>query len=314
MIKVNIGLFKAAKEDGQEIVEMLTRIYEDDIKRWNKTEIEAFLPGYNSVEMQKFYMENREYYKIVHEDNIAGIVVVDYNGGYHARLDKIYIDIGYQDKKIGTKVMNLVEELFPEVEEWTLDTSKKSLRNHHFYEKLGYVKVYESEDEIFYKKIIRRNNIADKNENKDLSKLKYKGCNLRETDYYSTIFYKSTFMNVNMSEINITNAALENIKITNANMQGSLIGDSKLDKIEVCHVSLGGAYFHDTNLGWFNENEKITIERCDLQESEILGCNLKNVNIKNCDISGMKINEISVEEMMDFYRKHNSNQGEQADE
>ena len=39
--------------------------------------------------------------------------------------------------------MQLIESEFPEAMEWSLDTPHLNGKNHHFYEKLGYIKVGE---------------------------------------------------------------------------------------------------------------------------------------------------------------------------
>jgi len=63
------------------------------------------------------------------------------------RLNRIFIDPARQDLGIGRFCVRRIEELFPEAEEWDLDTPHLSFRNHHLYESLGYVKVGESRQE-----------------------------------------------------------------------------------------------------------------------------------------------------------------------
>jgi len=46
---------------------------------------------------------------------------------------------------IGAKAIKFLEQEFPEAKVWGLDTPYKSYGNHHFYEKMGYVKVRETE-------------------------------------------------------------------------------------------------------------------------------------------------------------------------
>jgi uncharacterized protein YjbI with pentapeptide repeats len=187
---------------------------------------------------------------------------------------------------------------------WTLDTCKKPVRNRFFYEKLGYVKEDDSEDEIFYKKIIENNDGIDRAENKDLSKLEYMNCSMDKSDFYSLSLKKSRFTNVNMNEINISDASIQEATVTNVNMAGTLFGDVRMDDIEVCHASIGGAYFHDTNLGWFNEDKPVKFERCDLKGTKIINSDLSNTEIEGCNIKNMKIDGIAVEEMVEFYFKN----------
>lgn len=55
--------------------------------------------------------------------------------------------MAYQNKKIGSMLMKHLDEVFPDAKLWHLNTPYKSYRNHHFYEKYGYVKVGETEPE-----------------------------------------------------------------------------------------------------------------------------------------------------------------------
>lgn len=41
--------------------------------------------------------------------------------------------------------MQLIEVEFPRAVQWSLDTPYLNIKNHHFYEKLGYIKVGEHE-------------------------------------------------------------------------------------------------------------------------------------------------------------------------
>lgn len=301
-----LKLLEATEEDAKQIVELLIRVYNDDLKKWSKTEVEAFIPGYDSEEMQKFHMKYGAYYKIMLEEKIVGVILASNTGTYHDRIDRLYIDVEYQDKKLGTEVMNLIEKEFPYVTVWTLDTSKKSLRNQHFYEKLGYTKEYEDEDEIFYKKIIENAAEADSQENEKLSKTQYAYCNMSEADFYSSNLRKSKFTDVNLNEVNITNTSMQRALITNVNIRETVFGDIRMDDIEICHASLGAAYFHDTNLGWFSEEKPIKFERCDLKGSKIIDTDLSNVEIEGCNIKNMKIDGISVEEMIKIYKEKKS--------
>ena len=76
-------------------------------------------------------------------------------GGNHYELGRIYIDPAYQGQGIGAIAMRWIETAFP-ARRWTLDTPGWATRNHHFYEKLGYVRLREEgtppHTMIFYEK------------------------------------------------------------------------------------------------------------------------------------------------------------------
>jgi GNAT superfamily N-acetyltransferase len=93
------------------------------------------------------------YYKITHLDKIIGGIKLFDLGNNHFNLGTIYIDPVYQNMKISTKAIKFIEEEYPDVKIWSLDTPYKSYRNHYLYEKLGYVKVGEErpeQDRDFY--------------------------------------------------------------------------------------------------------------------------------------------------------------------
>ncbi len=87
------------------------------------------------------------YYKIIEDNIIVGGLKLFLLQDGHMRLGTIYIDPDYQNRGIGSKTLKFIENQFPNVKKWSLDTPYKSYRNHHFYEKLGYSRVGEEKPE-----------------------------------------------------------------------------------------------------------------------------------------------------------------------
>ena len=98
------------------------------------------------------------------------------------------------------------------------------------------------------------------------------------------------------------NSNLSNTRFTNVNMSSAVLGDSNMNKIEICHVSLADAYIHDTNLGFEEQKAPLTIERCELSNSRIVDSNLQDLSIYNCNIEGMKIDGILVSDLINTYK------------
>ncbi|KAA0564409.1 GNAT family N-acetyltransferase [Bacillus sp. CH30_1T] len=88
------------------------------------------------------------YFKIIYQEELVGGVIVTLEGKRHGRVDRIFVDPNYQGKGIGSSTIRLIEEKFPKVRLWELETSRRRLNNHAFYEKMGYKKIFESEDEF----------------------------------------------------------------------------------------------------------------------------------------------------------------------
>lgn len=85
-------------------------------------------------------MKSGVYYKILDGDMIIGGMVISRLKPGQYRLRRLYVDPDYQDKGVGTKAISFMENEFPDAQVWNLDTPVVATRNHHFYEKLGYVR------------------------------------------------------------------------------------------------------------------------------------------------------------------------------
>ena len=83
-------------------------------------------------------------YKIVLDGKIIGGLTCC-NAGEYYWLGGIYISKAYQNQGIGAKAIAFLENEFPDAKCWRLHTPYKNYRNHHFYEKMGYRKIGETE-------------------------------------------------------------------------------------------------------------------------------------------------------------------------
>ena len=293
----------ATEEDADQIRNLMIMIEEDEASKWYSNSERPHIPGFDSLDMQKYHARYGMYYKIINRDSLVGVILISTSGREHARIDQLYIHPGYQGKHIGSDVLQLIEESNPEIKIWTLDTTQKSPRNHYFYEKNGYKLIAEDKYERYY---LKETNRTDYDQNKfsisiDFSKHNFRGCNLQDTDYYDVNLNHSCFSNANMGNVRLSNVNLSNSHITNTNMSNSILGDSNLSNVEICHVSLGGAYLHDTHLSVDGERRPILLERCEMIGSKMIDSNLSNLTIQNCNIEGMKIDGILVTDLLKSY-------------
>jgi ribosomal protein S18 acetylase RimI-like enzyme len=133
------------------------RATDDDAEALVKVEIAAFHhdnvlygvpldgpPGYDSVDTALTKMRESDYYKIVLDGQIIGGMTVYDQGERHFHLDLIYINPAHHDRGIGSRAMSFLDQTYP-AKKWSLDTPAYAIRNQHFYEKFGYVKVGETE-------------------------------------------------------------------------------------------------------------------------------------------------------------------------
>lgn len=132
---------RASLEDAAALVEVQRRTFDDDSERFAGGP--GGPPGYDSVDWQVWAMRKAIYYKILDDDRLIGGIILFDMHHRHFNLGRIYIDPDYQDRGIGTLALHFVEKAHPQAKRWTLDTPSWATRNHHFYEKMGYVKVGE---------------------------------------------------------------------------------------------------------------------------------------------------------------------------
>jgi GNAT superfamily N-acetyltransferase len=140
---MDITFERATPADAEALVRAQIHAFHHDAYIYPGVEIGG-PPGYDSVESALNKMQEDDYYKIVCDGQIVGgIVVFDFGQG-HFHLDLIYLDPDYHNLGIGTRAMQFIEQAYSATK-WSLDTPTYAVRNHHFYEKFGYVKVREEE-------------------------------------------------------------------------------------------------------------------------------------------------------------------------
>ena len=140
-----IEIRKATLSDAARLTKIQTRTFQDDNK-WKPPgcSVEG-PPGYDSVDWNAEQIAKTPYYKILFGDLIVGgIIVYDMSEG-HYELGRIFVDPYAQNRGIGQKAIQLMFDAFPEAGIWTLGTPSWAIRNQHFYEKMGFVRVRETE-------------------------------------------------------------------------------------------------------------------------------------------------------------------------
>jgi ribosomal protein S18 acetylase RimI-like enzyme len=140
-----IAIERATTDDVVLLTEIQTRTFQDDNKRKPPGCSMEGPPGYDSTEWNAARIAETPYFRIVCDGQIVGGIIAFDMGHGHYELGRIYVDPTFQDRGIGQAAMRQLFDAFPEAVKWTLGTPKWALRNQHFYEKLGFVKVRETE-------------------------------------------------------------------------------------------------------------------------------------------------------------------------
>ncbi|MES9695869.1 GNAT family N-acetyltransferase [Bacillus sp. JJ927] len=305
-----ISIEKATILDAEKLTEIMRRTFDEEAKQWlcdqdGVIDYNIQPPGYSSVEMTIYSIEELDYFKVRMDEEIVGGIIVTISGKSYGRIDRIFVDTIHQGIGIGSQAIKFIEEEFPSVRIWDLETSSRQVNNHHFYKKMGFETIFETEDEYCYVKRIKTVS-SEENlvKNKDMKSGQYENCNLANTEYYQVNLKDSSFVNSNVMHMNMSNCNLSQSKFKNINLRNSSYADLNLSGSKFNLVTLGGVQFKDTSLE--EGKESISFERCNLEGSKVINCNLKNVEIQNSDITGMKINNIPVEELLELYNRVNS--------
>ncbi|WML26892.1 GNAT family N-acetyltransferase [Neobacillus sp. OS1-33] len=97
-------------------------------------------------ETTKKLIENIErffHFTIWLDNDIIGAIDIRLLDDKRLRLSKLFLRNEYQNKGLGSKIIQLMESEFSLIKDWSLYTPYLNKRNHHFYEKLGYKKIGE---------------------------------------------------------------------------------------------------------------------------------------------------------------------------
>lgn len=144
----------ASPADAAALTEISRRTFDDDSRRF-LGRATGGPPGYDSAPWQAQMMRRGQYVKILADGQLVGGLIVFRMGKAHYELSRIFIDPAHQDQGLGGQAMRWIETAFP-ARRWTLDTPGWATRNHHFYEKVGYVRLREEGTPphtlIFYEK------------------------------------------------------------------------------------------------------------------------------------------------------------------
>ena len=111
----------------------------------------------------------------------------------------------------------------------------------------------------------------------------------------------SSFTQVCLNRLQMTDVAITNAKIIDAN----------LSDLEIRYAQLGGAYIHDIGLPpkghpAYDPDAKqraLKFENCDLNNSTINNCDLSGIAIIDCNTDGMKIDGVLLSDLLAAYHK-----------
>jgi GNAT superfamily N-acetyltransferase len=154
-------IFERAKlEDGEKLLAIQRKSFQEALELYKDYDTN---PMFEKIEKILYKIENHNYYKIIADGIIIGGLNAYKRADFHYYINRIFIHPDFENLGIGKKAIEFIEKEkeFVDARIWTLETPHKSLKNHYFYEKLGYVRNGEVEEInenlklIYFEKVIR---------------------------------------------------------------------------------------------------------------------------------------------------------------
>lgn len=137
---IHLDIRKATAHDAAALQTIEQKAFQEDIVRYGDRQD---CPANESLESLLYKIHTYDYYTVFENDKCIGGADIRTNPEQtKCRMARIYLDPRYHDLGIGRRVMLELESYYPDATHWSLDTPYLNLRNHHFYESLGYVKQY----------------------------------------------------------------------------------------------------------------------------------------------------------------------------
>jgi ribosomal protein S18 acetylase RimI-like enzyme len=127
-------------DEAEDILSVQKVAFKEDLETYKDFETN---PATEPIKKLLYKINKNFHYTILIGDKIIGGAELRLDSESECYINRIFLLPEFQNKGLGTRIMNYFENQFPNVKKWTLCTPHKNYRNHRFYEKLGYKKVGE---------------------------------------------------------------------------------------------------------------------------------------------------------------------------
>lgn len=135
---MKVTIEKASEADSERLTEISKRAFDTDIDFGAPGSVGP--PGYDSPAFYTRILRFLDSYCIMRDEEVAGGIMTKVVGK-HGVLERIFVDPSFMRRGIGTEVVRLIEEAYPEVSLWSLGAPEWNTRMQQFNLKLNYRQV-----------------------------------------------------------------------------------------------------------------------------------------------------------------------------
>jgi ribosomal protein S18 acetylase RimI-like enzyme len=140
--KLKFKIIPSKHAEANELLKIQKEAFHSDLIKYKDYHTS---PATESLDYFFFRMQNSLHYSIFVDGRLAGGICLVKQAKDHNYLYRIFLGSEFQNKGLGSKILQELERQFPKVKKWSLDTPNDNRRNRHFYEKFGYKKTGEQQ-------------------------------------------------------------------------------------------------------------------------------------------------------------------------
>lgn len=147
---MSLQLLKAGTSDALTLNGISKRAFDSDVLVGGSSK--GGPPGYMSVPFHAKMARQGHLYKLTDEGLIVGGAILFLKGD-ELNVGRIFVAPEHFRKGYGIFMMREIENMFPEVKEFTLDTPAWNVRTNSFYPKMGYQEIKRDGEFVYYAKV-----------------------------------------------------------------------------------------------------------------------------------------------------------------
>ena len=150
---MNLQFMKAGTSDALVLTGISKQAFDSDVEAGVASS--GGPPGYQSVSFHVRMARMNHLFKMVNENGVILGGAILFRQGDTLNIGRIFIDPQHFRKGYGIFMMKEIENLFPNVKVFTLDTPVWNARTNSFYTRLGYTEVKRDTDLVYYSKKVQ---------------------------------------------------------------------------------------------------------------------------------------------------------------